>query len=117
MLDSPTRSGSVAMLIEIADLPGLMHTADEAMQNLQAAREQWLTLQAKLFAVPPDPVDVAACEAQAEVVKQAKADYDFHAGYVLASLRSALIKADVRAKAEAERSEQRRLNLSTRPLI
>jgi hypothetical protein len=105
MLDSPTRSGSVAMLIEIADLPELMHTADAAMQNLQAAREQWLTLQAKLFALPPDPVDIAACEAQAEVIKHAKADYDYHAGYVLASLRIALIKADVRAKAEAERTE------------
>lgn len=76
-------------MIEIADLPELMHTADEAMQNLQAAREQWLTLQAKLFALPPDPVDIAACEAQAKVIKQAKADYDYHAGYVLASLRSA----------------------------
>ncbi|MNG39343.1 hypothetical protein D3C84_1273870 [compost metagenome] len=51
------------------------------------------------------------------MVKQAKADYDFHAGYVLASLRSALIKANVRVKAEAERSEQRRLNFSIRPLV
>jgi hypothetical protein len=33
---------------EITDQPALMHTADAAMR-LEAAREQWLTLQTKLF--------------------------------------------------------------------
>jgi len=48
------------MLIEVADLPELLKIANEAMQNLQAAREAVAeAADLKLFAAPPDPINVA----------------------------------------------------------
>ncbi|EMO9521163.1 hypothetical protein ACR3H8_20190 [Pseudomonas aeruginosa] len=89
----------MTLMIDATDLKEQLAASDRAHKALSQARERWLDLQVKLFAIPPAPADVTACNEQQRVVDEAKAHYEYCLGYVAASLRFAILQAENRQTA------------------
>ncbi|MCS8413329.1 hypothetical protein N0754_18670 [Pseudomonas aeruginosa] len=89
----------MSLMIDATDLKEQLAASDRAYEALSQARQRWLDLQVKLFAIPPAPADVIACNEQQPVVDEAKAHYEYCLGYVPASLRFAILQGENRQTA------------------
>lgn len=85
------------LMIDASTLESLVQAAEEAHRDLLQASDDWLGMQAKLFAAPADPADDIAADNQGEAVKQARAKHACAMGLVVSALSQAITGARAQA--------------------